>query len=128
MSADDHVESFKDGVAFHGEYKLDPGDDEFFTTPPPGELDAPPTPTVPGRSSGGDKDRSHRPPIPTEDRRCALEALRDELADRIPEASDRDVVALTKQLQSVLAELSEISPADTSGLDDLEALLNSGPA
>lgn len=54
------------------------------------------------------------------DHRLALEALRDELARRLPSAETREAPALARQLTMVLRELASLpSPATDSVLDDL---------
>lgn len=55
------------------------------------------------------------------DRRETLVALRDFLAARLEEASDRDAAALALRLQSVLAELGDVGGAEVSAVDDLAA-------
>lgn len=59
--------------------------------------------------------------IPVDDRRTTLEALRDELARRIPNAEDKDAASLTLRLQSVLAELDALG-AGAKGADRGDAL------
>lgn len=54
------------------------------------------------------------------DLRASLEAVRDDLARRVPGAETREVAALARQLTMVLRELSSLpSPATESVLDDL---------
>jgi len=56
------------------------------------------------------------------DRAAALEALRDELARRLPEATDREAASLATQLRLVLAELDALSAGEEADIvDDLAA-------
>ncbi|GAA1766109.1 hypothetical protein [Streptomonospora arabica] len=56
------------------------------------------------------------------DRRRALQALRDELAARIPAASDREAAPLATQLRQVLAELDALNTGEEGDVvDDLSA-------
>lgn len=61
--------------------------------------------------------------VGTGDRRQALIALRDRLAQDIDntETLPRDRAAITKQLQSVLSEIEELPAAEDATLTPLEA-------
>lgn len=65
-------------------------------------------------------------PLPTGDRRATLEALRDELARRIPTAEDRDAAALAGRLTAVLEAIAEL-PAETDETTPLGAMLAAVP-
>ncbi|MFW5415121.1 hypothetical protein J0910_00410 [Nocardiopsis sp. CNT-189] len=54
------------------------------------------------------------------DRAAALEALRDELARRLPDAGDREAASLATQLRLVLADLDALSAGEEADIvDDL---------
>lgn len=56
------------------------------------------------------------------DRRRALEALRSELAKRLPDASDREAAPLATQLRQVLSELDALNTGEEGDVvDDLAA-------
>jgi len=63
-----------------------------------------------------------RTPLPSEDQRKRLEALRDLLEGRLDGASDRDMAAIAARYQSVLADLAALPVIEESnGIDDLSA-------
>lgn len=63
-----------------------------------------------------------RNPLPSEDHRKRLEALRDRLAVAIEEAGMRDLAPLAARYQSVLTELATLPVVEESdGIDDLSA-------
>lgn len=59
--------------------------------------------------------------VEANDPRGVLEALRRELAKRIPEASDRDLPALVLRLTVVEKELAGLKPVEGGAVDDLAA-------
>jgi len=61
-------------------------------------------------------------PLPSEDHRKRLEALRDRLEGAIEEAGMRDLAPLAARYQAVLAELAALPVVEESnGIDDLSA-------
>lgn len=59
--------------------------------------------------------------VEADDPRGVLEALRRELAKRIPGASDRDLPALVLRLTLVEKELAGLRPSEGGAVDDLAA-------
>ncbi|MEV2277719.1 hypothetical protein AB0I72_19245 [Nocardiopsis sp. NPDC049922] len=60
--------------------------------------------------------------VSTGDRQASLEALRNELARRLPRASDREAAPLATQLRLVLAELDAMKSGEAGDVvDDLAA-------
>lgn len=101
-----------------------PFDLDLTSWPPPTIPPLPP-PSYPVDDVDEDDEDPPAPPLPTGDRRETLLALRDELAARIPNADDRSVAALSRQLQQVLADIDDSAPPpETSSLG---ALLKSVP-
>ena len=49
-------------------------------------------------------------PIPTDSRLATLVALRDDLAGRIPYASDKDASTMTRQIIEVMTEIEKLQP------------------
>lgn len=49
-------------------------------------------------------------PIPTDTRLATLVALRDDLAGRIPYASDKDAATMTRQIIEVMGEIEKLQP------------------
>jgi len=59
-------------------------------------------------------------PLPSEDHRKRLEALRDRLEGAIADASQRDLAPLAGRYQSVLTDLAALPVVeDSDGIDDL---------